>query len=133
MLQLGSCFLFSFKRQELNLNHEIEKRSQKPCKNLDLFTNTILKLLWSDRKYVAKVEVGSSLISLYRNTSALHSGAIYNFLSGRFTAEHSAGIYKFSVRSITTLVKLTFVKWLLRKPFFIEIPNFWAWADKLGR
>ena len=19
------------------------------------------------------------------------------------------------------------------KPFFIEIPNFWAWADKLGR
>ena len=74
-------WFFSLRHQELSfLNREIVTRSQKLCKNLDLFTNTILKLLWSDRKYVAKAEVGSSLISLYRNTSALHSGEIYKFL-----------------------------------------------------
>ena len=63
-----------------SLNRRSKKRSQKPCKKLDLFTNTILKLLWSDRKYVAKVEIGSSLIRLYGNTSALHSSSeIYKF------------------------------------------------------
>ena len=82
MSRSGSCFV-SFRHQELSfLNCEIVTTSQKLCKNLDLFTNTILKLLWSDRKYVAKVELGSSLISLHAgNTRALHSGAIYNFLS----------------------------------------------------
>ena len=109
--RLGSCFLFSLRHKELSfLNCEIVTRSQKPCKNLDLFTNTILKLLWSDRKYVAKVEVDSSLISLYGNTRALHSGAIYIFLSGRFTAVHRGGIYQFSVWSITTLIILNFLK-----------------------
>ena len=126
--RLGSCFV-SFRHQELSfLNCEIVTRSQKLCKNLDLFTNTILKLLWSDRKYVAKAEVGSSLISLYGNTRALHSGAIFNFLSGRFTAVHRAGIYQFSVWSITA----TECEHPMNT-FFIAIPIFWAWAEKLWR